>query len=391
MTVLLFLLGFLLPSQTAIHFWPDFSFVGSIRIDYLSPTLYLTDILIIFITIFNLHALKKITKIGVLPLLLLFFLLNFIFSYSPWVTLIAELRLLVYACFLIVLINFPAKTLHSLFWGLLGSLFWVSVLSLLQFVHQGSLGGIWVLLGERPLNIFSSAVSTVSLGSLGQFIRAYATLPHPNSLAGYLVISWLLIQFSKNQFTSGFTKVFKVTTFLVVMSLILTFSRTALLTAFILAGLSYFFRSSLPRVFKVLFPLALFLLVLQIIPGNPDSLYLRFQQIKLSSPFLISPSLFGTGMNAFIPSAGGITLQPLHNVYLLILAEIGYVGVTILGVLIYLYFKNIPEVSREIKIAWIFIFITALFDHYWITLHQNQLLVIILSYSTIRNTCFRQN
>ena len=39
----------LLPSQLGKHFWFDFSQVLGLRIDYLAPTLYLTDVLVIFL------------------------------------------------------------------------------------------------------------------------------------------------------------------------------------------------------------------------------------------------------------------------------------------------------------------------------------------------------
>ena len=38
-----------IPTQFGRHFWPDFSFVSGVRVDYLSPTLYVTDILIFLI------------------------------------------------------------------------------------------------------------------------------------------------------------------------------------------------------------------------------------------------------------------------------------------------------------------------------------------------------
>src|SRR3990170_2900816 len=41
------LIVFFLSSQVGFHFWPEFSKVSGIRVDYLSPTFYLLDILII--------------------------------------------------------------------------------------------------------------------------------------------------------------------------------------------------------------------------------------------------------------------------------------------------------------------------------------------------------
>src|SRR5260221_12343343 len=51
---LFFLILLLLPTQFGRHFWPSFSFVLGQRVDYLTPILYLTDILIVLFVILNL-------------------------------------------------------------------------------------------------------------------------------------------------------------------------------------------------------------------------------------------------------------------------------------------------------------------------------------------------
>ena len=50
--LLFYLLILFLPTQFGKHFFPAFSFVSGVRVDYLSPTLYLTDILVLFLFIF---------------------------------------------------------------------------------------------------------------------------------------------------------------------------------------------------------------------------------------------------------------------------------------------------------------------------------------------------
>jgi len=44
-----YLLILFFPTQLGKHFWPDFSIVSGIRIDYLSATLYITDVLLILL------------------------------------------------------------------------------------------------------------------------------------------------------------------------------------------------------------------------------------------------------------------------------------------------------------------------------------------------------
>src|SRR3989338_9410931 len=55
---LFFLTLLFLPTQLGRHFWPSFSYILGIRTDYLSPTLYLTDILILLLFIFFIASLK---------------------------------------------------------------------------------------------------------------------------------------------------------------------------------------------------------------------------------------------------------------------------------------------------------------------------------------------
>src|SRR3972149_7133823 len=47
-----YLLLVLLPTQLGYHWWPSWALVLGRRIDYLSPTLYVTDILIFFVILF---------------------------------------------------------------------------------------------------------------------------------------------------------------------------------------------------------------------------------------------------------------------------------------------------------------------------------------------------
>src|SRR5687767_1088681 len=43
------LLLLFLPTQLGKHFWPEYSLLSGFRVDYLSPTLYLTDMLVLLL------------------------------------------------------------------------------------------------------------------------------------------------------------------------------------------------------------------------------------------------------------------------------------------------------------------------------------------------------
>src|SRR3990167_1779300 len=66
--LIFYLILLFLPTQFGRHFWPSFSFIYGIRVDYLSPILYLTDILIFFLFIFWASSKFKKKKFS-LPLL----------------------------------------------------------------------------------------------------------------------------------------------------------------------------------------------------------------------------------------------------------------------------------------------------------------------------------
>ena len=55
--ILLFLTVLFLPTQLGKHFWPSFSFIYSLPIDYLSPVIYFWDLLVV--SLFSVFLLQK--------------------------------------------------------------------------------------------------------------------------------------------------------------------------------------------------------------------------------------------------------------------------------------------------------------------------------------------
>ena len=87
---MIFLLILLLPSQLAYHFWPSWSLVYGIRVDYLSPTLYLTDLIILGL------FLTSRLRVRVPLFIIIFSVLNILISSFPLLTIYKWLRLLEY-------------------------------------------------------------------------------------------------------------------------------------------------------------------------------------------------------------------------------------------------------------------------------------------------------
>src|SRR3989339_202451 len=96
----------LLPTQLGKHFFPDWALVLGRRLDYLSPTLFLTDITIVFTIFFwllqKIHNPKfRVQNIKINPKTLfvslslcLFVVLNILFAVSPLIAFYKWLKVL---------------------------------------------------------------------------------------------------------------------------------------------------------------------------------------------------------------------------------------------------------------------------------------------------------
>ena len=160
--------------------------VNGLRVDYLSPALYVTDLIII-----SLFFLSRF-KIRVPLFAIIFFTLNLLISFSPFVTIYKWLRILEYFWLFRYLVSRFHYSLFTIYYSLSLATIWTSLLAWLQFFKQGSLGGLLYWLGERAFDITTPGIAKITVD--GQLIlRPYATLPHPNALAGFLLVSGLII------------------------------------------------------------------------------------------------------------------------------------------------------------------------------------------------------
>ncbi|MEK7163673.1 MAG: O-antigen ligase family protein [Patescibacteria group bacterium] len=347
---MIFLLLLLLPSQLGFHFWPDWALVNGIRVDYLSPTLYFTDLIIAVIWAFN-HFKIKVPLIAIVLIVL-----NIFFSLSPLTSIFKWLRILEYYWLFTYL---RAQGAGRRAQGLKFSIVWTCFLAWLQFIKQGSAGGLWYFLGERSFNIFTPNIAKVFFGDL--ILRPYATFSHPNVLGGWLVVVGV--------FTGGWPMAIALT------ATIFTFSRTAIFAA--IAAVIFIKRN------YSLLPL---LLLPILIPGSPDSWIGRTELFKSSINIIRNYPLFGTGLGNFVRLTQDYGFQPVHNIPLLALAELGF---PLFGYLIILSFNHLLKITRlhstdaesicgqenyKLKIMLAVIFITAMSDHYWWTNPQMQLL-----------------
>jgi len=375
---------------------------------YLSHFIYLSDIfLLLGLLFFGIsYALnsenkfwKKIDfkldgfKWGVLSFLLIS-LLSLFFASNFSNSLIYFARMFeFFLLFLFIASGF--LDLKKLVYVFLGTLSFVSLIGIFQYLAQESLG--LRFFGEPVLTSMTLGVAKVDVFS-DKVVRIYGTFPHPNIFASYLVFGMF--------FSSGFIKnryIQFVLYALFGLALILTFSRTAIF-AFFFSSILYLYLSRLRPSFRALGIGALVILVLGVLLGFLPVLYERliladlhtFSERNLYmgiSHNMFSENIFGVGGGNFTNVMQDFSFtkldpwlyQPVHNIFFLIFNEVGFLGgfsfVFLFIYLLFSFMKKALVVSKKherlvfmMTALWIFIVITGFFDHYYISLYQGQAL-----------------
>ena len=391
----------LFPVQLGKHFWPTSAFIGGLRVDYLSPTIYVSDVLLLLLLVVSAaktdwHRIKiNISrKFGVIGVLACAFVVwNIIGSDRPSTAIYVWLRSIEAAgLFLYVReTNLRLKQLLARF--LPFPLLCSSLIALAQFLKGGSLGGMLYWLGERSFSLTTPGIATSSLfGRL--VIRPYATFPHPNALAGFMLIAGLIWMWGVGRGPAKTSQQLSGTRFIVMVmtagTLMLTQSLSSIVTAVMVLAL--WARSALSGPSKGLAAVlvtAVLIGTLVALPPEPQSLSQRLVQAREAWLMLRAHPMQGVGLGNFIPNlltknnlypaSPFLYFQPVHNIYLLIASELGIIGALAFFWLITTALKQaLGKKSKALVFALLGIFIIGIVDHYWSTLQQTRLLFAAL-------------
>lgn len=388
--LLLASLAFLTFTQTAINFWPDYANLYGVRIDYFSPALYLTDIITTLLLINFLVNRKNrdnyFTRSFVLLFLLTlcFALLNSALALSPAIALWkwGKFFLLIFLFRLVTQISKIAK-INYIVKPLLFSVPLVVGIGLAQIVIHGTTG-FFYLFGERTFTLTTPNIASRTIFGI-EILRAYSTFSHPNSLAGFLLIGLaLLLYWHKSQGVKKSVFYFLLGTTL--LGIVISFSYSVWLYVLILFLLATFTKPNIRHL--VLVPIVSFLLVVfakafnlkefSFLSQSVVERLLQYAQVEVVS---VKNLLLGVGLNNSILEQAKntfktFTFQPIHNGFLLLLVETGFVG---LGLLI-VAFSKIATRIKENQYAFLLLVtieLLFLFDHYQLTLQQNMLVSAI--------------
>ena len=267
--------------------------------------------------------------------------------------------------------------LENIFAIIVGSAVLQSLIGFLQFLKQSSLG--LGFLGESVLGPFIGGTAKIIVEG-APIMRAYGTFPHPNVLAAFLLLGLLSSYYLYLKYRHPMSIV---GIFIILLGLVLTFSRTAwliaILLSFLVLGSRFLVKSHRKQAMvlsAILFSIFCFLVFslssfilsrAQIAADEPSVSYrLAYNQLGLD---LIKANPLGIGIGNQVlysvknghtnsaPSPDGFgntnaptritenfyekfgmdqvwQWQPIHNIYLLIASEIGVFG--LLAFLIFL-------------------------------------------------------
>ncbi len=364
---------FILPFNLTLQLKFSTEYIQGISSNYLVPTLSILDIFV-FLTLifafFKRNSFKKIPKIFFLTLLT-FFLVKIFLDWNL-VSSILVLRLYFYIFTAYILFQNVSFKKHINLFGLvlLVSVIIQFLVGLLQFRYGHSLG--LTFLGESQVVKGMFGSSFVELNEV-LFLRSYGTFPHPNILAGYLFLIVLFcMPFLKK-------KIFLITPILSTVLIFLTFSRITIFLVLILWLLFFCIKFFFKQKILLVYPLILTRFT-NIFTQEDSSFFERMELVRVSKEVMKEYPYWGIGVGRFLyaietfpvyNAKGFLLLQPVHNVFLLLLSEYGFVfGVPLLVFLLYLFIRAFQKGGWLMRFLVISIVIIASFDHYFITIPQ---------------------
>ncbi len=282
------------------------------------------------------------------------------------------------------------------------------IIGLIQFSLQHSIG--LNILGEPPISILTYGVAKIVAHGT-TFIRIYGFLPHPNILAGILVmLSLLNLYLLNNVHKISSRGMFIATYYLSVLGMFLCFSRGGIIafaiSTTIFAVLTTLQDGIIPMLKKLYFiPLILITLIFIFYPWyqsknnlSDQSVLLRSQYNQTAIKIVKTNWLLGTGAGTnLLHMKQGLEIkleywdiQPVHNYFLIVISEFGIIGIIWIIFLIYLGIQLIRQVCSDLKHkisnSWritlisitIAVFILMQIDHYFYTNWSAQVILCFI-------------
>ncbi len=396
---------FFLPFQIDILVFTQEIYYSGFFNPYLSHFLYFSDLLLLgalfFLSIFLVFEKKK-RKFVVGDKYLFYslvafglsFVVSMLFSSNVVNSLMYFVRYLeFFAVYLLIankLINL--KTLITVFVASIGFQAFIGVF---QYILQESLG--LRLIGEPMVSSTALGVAKVDVFS-AKYLRVYGTFPHPNIFAGYLLFAIFLLPFAWfNSKNAGRRFLLLVLLF---PALVFTFSRSAYLAFVLVLFINLVFLKGKimgAKILKFMTTMALIaflfgfaqIFVARIVMVDPSSILERLRYFEIAwdmfkaHPFGVGAGNFTHLMQTFDPvRIEPWLLQPVHNIFVLVLAELGVFGllsyIAVFASYFRMFIKRTGLKFKSVRFLLLSLLIVVLtvgmFDHYFVSLSQGQAL-----------------
>lgn len=433
----IYLLLFLLPFQTRYFFYS--AAINGEFWEYGSYTLYISELLLlVFAALSAAHTLlyrnsppreaflKSLMKNRMLfygiALFLLYLIASNIWSVNHTASFIYTIRFMELIVF-VWLLRASEYNIRIAALCFVLSMSIHSSFAIVQFFTQTLPAHKW--LGIALQDPGASGVSVVQTFAR-RFLRGYGGMPHPNILGGWLSVSLFIVIALYHKVKDRLRALILVAYGCIFTGLILTFSRSAwagfiagwIVFLFFLAKtsrLSEWFRGKSDAIALIVLTAA-FSIVLGLILKEPltergsmffvdmrrnalgystleeKSLNDRKFAIQESREIIRKNPIFGTGIGTYTyerhrasPKLSAIQLQPVHVIFLLILSELGVIGLILAIIVIFSWFRQLFSEQKIIGIMMgVSLLIVSFFDHYVWTLFSGMFLVgLVIIFSNI--------
>lgn len=385
-----------LPIQLNKYFFLEHSYVLGIPIDYRAPVIYLSDIFILLTIIFTplnhgkkliAFTKKNLALISLFTATFAYITLNdLITSTDKRASLYFDLRIFEMTLYVFTSVFFLTQNgiKNIVQKVLIFSIVWQSLAAIMQFIFQRAIG--LYFLGERSFDVGTSQIAQVNLfGS--ELLRAYGTFPHPNVLAAFLLISAAAADININlgdKNTRSFAYLVKNNWIIAVLALglLATFSKTALLLSAVFICLSA--KKLNHKLIAISLSLCAFMLYFKFFTQTYiETMAERVMLTQAALDMSLKNLITGIGSNNFIVHLASLNLisigqvrllQPVHNVFLLIIAENGLIALfLVFAMLLYIIQKT---TARSLFITTAVLAYMSV-DHFLWTLHQGQMLFFL--------------
>lgn len=416
---LLYFLVFILPLQTRyiVSVWAKEGF----SLEFSTISFYLTDLLIIILVLLTISLYFKSISLLIknrlwyfLGAFEIFIISSIIVSYDYKLSLLHYFWFVIFALLIWILITAQYNKLKFLLWFLFGSLM-QGILGISQFISQTSFSSKYLgMANHKAFDLGQAVIETSS----GRWLRAYGGLDHPNIFGALMAISLLVslyLLLAQNKKITNLKKLrfslfLWTSTLISFMALLLSFSRLAIGAGFIgalIIILYYlFYKKHYRQVIKVISSLALLAVILvsvysQLFFSRLDasnrlelkSINERQEQLIEAKTIIKDNLYFGVGignyslaLKDYYPDKNIYELQPVHNGFLLLMAEIGIFGfISFLVFFIYLFAIAYSRKQVLYISLWLALLIIMLAEHWLISLHFGWLVMALISGLMLRS------